>query len=102
MLKQFLFSLGGCNERSRTGCIHRNCDFLYNTRSGFTVCLEKTCSDMGIKGMKREDFIDNKSLDLLKESGTNVLLATIDDVINWGEKIPSGRSHLQQVAAGSK
>ena len=52
--------------------------------------------------MKREDFIDNKSLDLLKESGTNVLLATIDDVINWGKKTPSGPSHLQQVAAGSK
>jgi NADH-quinone oxidoreductase subunit B len=41
---------------------------------------------MGIKGMKREDFGDNESLDLLNESGTNILLATIDDVINWGRK----------------
>ena len=38
---------------------------------------------MGIKGMKREDFGDNESLDLLNESGTNILLTTIDDVINW-------------------
>jgi hypothetical protein len=37
---------------------------------------------MGIKGMKREEFGDNESLDLLKESGSNVLLTTIDDVIN--------------------
>jgi NADH-quinone oxidoreductase subunit B len=41
---------------------------------------------MGIKGMKREDFGDNESLDLLNESGTNILLTTIDDVINWGRK----------------
>jgi NADH-quinone oxidoreductase subunit B len=41
---------------------------------------------MGIKGMKYEEFGDNESLELLKESGTNVLLTTIDDVINWGRK----------------
>lgn len=41
---------------------------------------------MGIKGMKREDFEDNESLDLLNASGTNILLTTIDDVINWGRK----------------
>jgi NADH-quinone oxidoreductase subunit B len=41
---------------------------------------------MGIKGMKREEFGDNESLDLLNESGSNVLLTTIDDVINWGRK----------------
>ena len=36
--------------------------------------------------MKREDFGDNESLDLLNESGTNILLTTIDDVINCGRK----------------
>jgi NADH-quinone oxidoreductase subunit B len=41
---------------------------------------------MGIKGMKYEEFGDNDSLELLKESGTNILLTTIDDVINWGRK----------------
>jgi len=41
---------------------------------------------MGIKGMKREEFGDNESLDLLNVSGTNILLTTIDDVINWGRK----------------
>jgi len=41
---------------------------------------------MGIKGMKYEEFGDNKSLELLRKSGTNVLLTTIDDVINWGRK----------------
>jgi NADH-quinone oxidoreductase subunit B len=41
---------------------------------------------MGIKGMKREEFGDNESLDLLNATGTNILLTTIDDVINWGRK----------------
>ena len=41
---------------------------------------------MGIKGMKREEFEDNETLDLLNASGTNILLTTIDDVINWGRK----------------
>jgi len=36
--------------------------------------------------MKREEFGDNESLDLLNASGTNILLTTIDDVINWGRK----------------
>ena len=53
---------------------------------------------MGIKGMKREEFRDNESLDLLNESGSNILLTTIDDVINWGRKNSYGRSHLQQDA----
>ena len=41
---------------------------------------------MGIKGMKYEDFKDNESLELMRESGGNVFLSTIDDVINWGRK----------------
>ncbi|HPT20472.1 MAG TPA: NADH-quinone oxidoreductase subunit B [Bacteroidales bacterium] len=41
---------------------------------------------MAIKGMKYEEFGDNESLELLRQSGTNVLLTTIDDVINWGRK----------------
>jgi NADH-quinone oxidoreductase subunit B len=41
---------------------------------------------MGIKGMKKEEFGDNESLDLLNAAGTNILLTTIDDVINWGRK----------------
>jgi len=36
--------------------------------------------------MKREEFGDNESLDLLNATGTNILLTTIDDVINWGRK----------------
>jgi NADH-quinone oxidoreductase subunit B len=41
---------------------------------------------MGIKGMKYEEFGDNESLELLRESGSNIFMATIDDVINWGRK----------------
>lgn len=36
--------------------------------------------------MKNDQFGDNESLELLKESGGNVFLTTIDDVINWGRK----------------
>lgn len=36
---------------------------------------------MGIKGIKREEFKDNESLDLLNESGSNVLLTTIPEKI---------------------
>ena len=41
---------------------------------------------MGIKGIKNEEFKDNESLELLNSSGSNILLTTIDDVINWGRK----------------
>ena len=53
---------------------------------------------MGIKGMKREEFEDNESLDLLNESGTNILLTTIDDVINWGGRTHYGHLLLPPVA----
>lgn len=36
--------------------------------------------------MKREEFKDNETLDLLKDLDSNVFLTTIDDVINWGRK----------------
>lgn len=37
-----------------------------------------------IKSMKNEDFNDNDSLDILKKSGGNILLTSIDNLINWG------------------
>ena len=36
--------------------------------------------------MKKEEFQDNETLDLLKQSGGNILLTTVDDIINWGRK----------------
>jgi NADH-quinone oxidoreductase subunit B len=37
-----------------------------------------------IKSMQYEDFKDNETLEILNKSGGNVLLSTIDDIINWG------------------
>jgi len=39
-----------------------------------------------MKGIKDEEFRDNETLKQLQDSGTNVFLSTIDDVINWGRK----------------
>lgn len=39
---------------------------------------------MGIKNMKEADFRDNETLDLFKQTGGNVLLTTLSDVMNWG------------------
>jgi len=39
---------------------------------------------MGIKNMKDADFRDNETLDLFKQSGGNILMTTIDAVIDWG------------------
>jgi len=39
---------------------------------------------MGMKGIKNEEFRDNETLKQLQDSGANVFLSTIDDVINWG------------------
>ncbi|MRR19912.1 NADH-quinone oxidoreductase subunit B [bacterium] len=48
--------------------------------------MEKTRSHMGIKGIKQEEFKDNETLEMLKELGGNVILSTVDDVINWGRR----------------
>ena len=37
-----------------------------------------------IKSMKYEEFEDNESLELLRKSGGNVFLTSIDSVLNWG------------------
>jgi len=37
-----------------------------------------------IKSMKYEDFKDNETLELLNKSGGNIILSTIDDIVNWG------------------
>lgn len=34
--------------------------------------------------MRYEEFDDNDSLDILKKSGGNILLTSIDNIINWG------------------
>jgi NADH-quinone oxidoreductase subunit B len=41
---------------------------------------------MGIKSMKYEEFKDNDTLELFKKSGGNILLTTVDGLINWGRK----------------
>lgn len=37
-----------------------------------------------IKSMKHEDFRDNETLEMFKQTGSNILLTTIDDIVNWG------------------
>ncbi len=37
-----------------------------------------------IKSMKYEDFEDNEGLEVFKQSGGNILFATLDGIINWG------------------
>lgn len=37
-----------------------------------------------MKGIKQEEFRDNETLKQLQDSGANVFLSTIDDIINWG------------------
>jgi NADH-quinone oxidoreductase subunit B len=41
---------------------------------------------MGIKSMKYEEFKDNETLELFKKTGGNILLTTVDGLINWGRK----------------
>lgn len=37
-----------------------------------------------IKSMKNEDFRDNDTLEIFKQSGGNILMTSIDNLINWG------------------
>ncbi len=37
-----------------------------------------------IKSMKYEDFGDNDSLEIFKKSGGNILLTSVDNLLNWG------------------
>jgi NADH-quinone oxidoreductase subunit B len=48
--------------------------------------MEKRRIEMGIeiKSMEYEDFGDNESLELLKKTGGNVFLSSIDSLLNWG------------------
>jgi NADH-quinone oxidoreductase subunit B len=39
---------------------------------------------ISIKSMKNEDFNDNDSLEIFKKSGGNILLSSVDSIINWG------------------
>jgi NADH-quinone oxidoreductase subunit B len=38
-----------------------------------------------IKSMKPEDFNDTDSLEIFKQSGGNILLTSVDNVLNWGK-----------------
>jgi NADH-quinone oxidoreductase subunit B len=48
--------------------------------------MEKGGAAVGIKikSMDHKDFKDNESLDLFKATGGNILLTTIDNLVNWG------------------
>lgn len=37
-----------------------------------------------IKSMKYKDFNDNETLEELRKGGSDILLTTLDDIINWG------------------
>jgi len=78
-------SLGSGNEINWNKGVYRNHNFLFHTRSRAFVCMEKRSFEMGlIKSMKDEDFGDNESLELLKKSGGNVFMTSIDSLLNWG------------------
>jgi NADH-quinone oxidoreductase subunit B len=48
--------------------------------------MEEKSADMGIKikSMKQEEFLDNETLELLKQSGGSVMMTTLDEIVNWG------------------
>jgi NADH-quinone oxidoreductase subunit B len=37
-----------------------------------------------IKSMHYEDFKDNETLELLNKTGGNILMTTVDNIVNWG------------------
>jgi NADH-quinone oxidoreductase subunit B len=39
---------------------------------------------ISIKSMDYEDFNDNDSLEIFKKTGGNILLSSVDSIINWG------------------
>ena len=39
---------------------------------------------INIKSMKYDDFNDNESLEIFKKSGGNILMTTLDNLLNWG------------------
>lgn len=40
---------------------------------------------MKIKSMDHEDFNDSDSLEIFKKSGGNILLSSVDNILNWGK-----------------
>jgi NADH-quinone oxidoreductase subunit B len=49
--------------------------------------MEEKSFDMAIKikSMKSEDFNDTDSLEIFKKSGGNILLSSVDNILNWGK-----------------
>ncbi len=39
---------------------------------------------INIKSMHYDDFNDNESLEIFKKSGGNILMTTLDNLVNWG------------------
>jgi NADH-quinone oxidoreductase subunit B len=40
--------------------------------------------EVKIKSMKYEDFKDNEALEQLRAAGTNIIMGSLDQLINWG------------------
>jgi NADH-quinone oxidoreductase subunit B len=78
--------MGNSNERYGHEGFHRNTDFFLCIGFGVVVCVEKESFNMAvsIKSMTNEDFNDNDSLEIFKKSGGNILLSSVDSIINWG------------------
>lgn len=48
--------------------------------------MEERSIEMGlkIKSMKYGDFKDNETLETFRKKNSNIILTTVDDIINWG------------------